>query len=154
MRFVLLDRITHFDPPASAKGVKCVALSEDVFADHFPGHPVMPGSLLLEAMAQLGGALLEGANQQEGKNLHALLTMADRVRFRRMARPGDRLEIEAETLSRSEEGGRVKARVTMEGALAAEAELTFVFTPVRHPKILAWRQEQMKVWLDGSLEAP
>ena len=154
MRFVLLDRITHFDPPREARGLKCIALSEDVFSDHFPGHPVMPGALVLEALAQLGGALLEGANQAQGKDLHAILSMADRARFRRMARPGDRLDLEATTLALHEDGGQVQAKAFLDGALAVEAELSFVFTPVLNPKIVAWRRDQMKVWLQGSIEGP
>ena len=56
MRYILLDRITVLEPPR-AQGVKCVSLADDLFVDHFPGHPVMPGALLIEAMAQLGGVL-------------------------------------------------------------------------------------------------
>ena len=63
MRYLLLDRITALDPPDRATGIKCCALSEDYLADHFPGHPVMPGALLLEALAQLGGA--PGANAND-----------------------------------------------------------------------------------------
>ncbi|MEO7093710.1 MAG: 3-hydroxyacyl-[acyl-carrier-protein] dehydratase FabZ, partial [Polyangiales bacterium] len=53
MRYILLDRITTLEPPELARGVKCVSLSDDLFADHFPGHPVMPGAMILEALAQL-----------------------------------------------------------------------------------------------------
>src|SRR5262245_51278799 len=115
MRYVLLDRITALEPPTRARGVKCVSLSDDVFADHFPGHPVMPGALTLEALAQLGGVLCEATmrarRKEEGnvdKELHALLVGVERAKFRRMVRPGDRLELEAVAVHVGENGGQVK----------------------------------------------
>ena len=85
MRYVLLDRITSLEPPEFAAGVKCVSLSDDIFADHFPGHPVMPGALILEALAQLGGVLLEATLRQRGRSdLHALLTMVDKAKFKKL----------------------------------------------------------------------
>ena len=74
MRYVLLDRISELHPPEQAVGVKCVSLADDVFVDHFPGHPVMPGALILESLAQLGGVLLEATMRSRGRSdLHALL---------------------------------------------------------------------------------
>ncbi len=155
MRYLLIDRITALEPPTLARGVKCVSLSDDIFADHFPGHPVMPGALLVEAMAQLGGVLLEATARQPGRpDFHALLTMADRVRFRQLVRPGDKLELEARNLGTSEDGGRVKVEVRLDGKLAAEAELGFAFTPVDHPRILQRRQEIWNVWLTGRADEP
>lgn len=152
MRFVLLDRITHFDPPREARGIKCVSLSDDVFTDHFYGHPVMPGALILESLAQLGGALLEGSVPAPGQERHAILSMSDRARFRRMVRPGDRLELEAQVLALHEDGGQIRGKATLAGVLVAEADLGFVFAPVRNPLILEWRRNQMKIWLCGSIE--
>src|SRR5262249_59979783 len=80
MRYVLLDRITALEPPERARGVKCVTLADDVFADHFPGHPVMPGALTLESLAQLGGVLCEATMRLRGRNdLHALLVAVERA---------------------------------------------------------------------------
>lgn len=153
MRYVLLDRITKLAPPELATAVKCVSLADDVFVDHFPGHPVMPGALILEALAQLGGVLLEGAMRQQGRNdLHALLTMVDRAKFRRMVRPGDRLELEARTLAVQEAGGQVKGLARLEGEVAAEAELTFAFAVVTNPKLIERRREVLNVWLTGAAE--
>ena len=95
MRYVLLDRITSLDPPRSARGVKCVTLSDDVFEHHFPGHPIFPGVLLIEAIAQVAGVLLEMTQRARGQhNLHALLVRVAQAKFRHMVRPGDRLEME------------------------------------------------------------
>src|SRR5690242_1268310 len=64
VRYVLLDRITTLEPPELARGIKCVSLADDVFVDHFPGHPVMPGVLVVEALAQLAGVLLEATMRE------------------------------------------------------------------------------------------
>lgn len=153
MRYVLLDKITSLKPPESATGVKCISLADDVFVDHFPGHPVMPGALILEALAQLGGVLVEATLRQRGRSdLHALLTMVDRARFKKMVRPGDRLELETHVVNASEDGGRVRAIARLDGDPAAEAELTFAFARVTDPKLLDRRREVLNVWLTGSLE--
>lgn len=156
MRYVLLDRITTLSPPEVAHGIKCVSLSDDVFADHFPGHPVMPGALVVEALAQLAGVLLEATMRQRGRHdLHALLTMVDRARFRRPVRPGDRLALEARVVAVNEDGGqaRVWARID-EQVVATEAELGFAFATVTNPTVLARRREYLDIWLHGSAGAP
>ena len=155
MRYVLLDRITALEPPERARGVKCVSLSDDVFADHFPGHPVMPGALVVESLAQLGGVLCEATMRLQGRNdLHALLVGIERAKFRRMVRPGDRLELEAVALRVQEAGGQVRASAQLDGQLAVEAELTFAFADVKHPKLIERRREVLNVWLHGSSEEP
>lgn len=153
MRYVLLDRISVLEPPERATGVKCVSLADDVFVDHFPGHPVMPGALILEAMAQLGGVLVEATMRKQGhSNLHALLTMVDKAKFKKMVRPGDRLELEALGRNASEDGGRVHTTASVEGEPVAEAILTFVFARVDEPKLLERRREFLSIWLTGSSE--
>lgn len=155
MRYVLLDRITSLQPPERATGVKCVSLSDDVFADHFPGHPVMPGALIVESLAQLGGVLVEATMRAQGRNdLHALLTMVDKGRFRRMVRPGDRLELEVLGKHATEDGGRVTGIATVDGETAAECELTYAFATVTHPRLIERRREVLNVWLTGSAEEP
>ena len=153
MRYIPLDRITVLEPPQLARGLKCVSLAEDVFADHFPGHPVMPGSLIQEALAQLGGVLLEATRRaQGGSDVHALLTMVDRARFRKMVRPGDRLELEAHGVRASEDGGQVRTVAVLDGEVAAEMQLGFVFVKVTNPVVIARRREILNVWLNGSAE--
>lgn len=155
MRYVLLDRITALEPPKRALGIKCVSLSDDVFADHFPGHPVMPGALTLESLAQLGGVLCEATMRLSGRNdLHALLVGVDHARFRRMVRPGDKLDLEAAALRVQVDGGQIKGTAHLDGQLAVEAELTFAFTEVKHAKLIERRREALNVWLHGSAEEP
>ena len=151
MRYFLLDRIVSLQPPERATAVKCVSLADDVFADHFPGHPVMPGALLIESMAQLGGVLVEATQRAKGRDRHALLTMVDRAKFREMVRPGDRLEVEAIGLAAREEGGQVRTTVHVDGKLAAEAELTFALFEITNPKLIQRRREALQIWLAGSI---
>ena len=151
MRYLLLDRVTALEPPERATGVKCVSLADDVFVDHFPGHPIMPGALILEGLAQLGGVLIEATMRQRGRDdLHALLVMADRTRFRKMARPGDRLELEATGIRVSEDGGKVRAVARIDGEVACESELGFAFAKVEHQALIDRRRAVLNVWLTGS----
>jgi 3-hydroxymyristoyl/3-hydroxydecanoyl-(acyl carrier protein) dehydratase len=150
LRYLLLDRITALGPER-ATAIKCVSLSDDVFVDHFPGYPVMPGTLIVEALAQLGGALAETAIRERGHaDLHALLTMIQRAKFRRLVRPGDRLELEATRVTVSEDGAQVRASATADGARIAEADLGFAFAQITDPQQLAKRREILDVWLHGS----
>ncbi len=153
MRFLLLDRITSLSPPESAVGVKCVALSEPWTLDHFPGHPVFPGALVLEGMAQLAGVLLEATLRQRGAvDLHAVLLAADKVRFRAAVHPGDRLEHHARVQHAAQDGGRLEAHTLRDGGRVAEAVLTYALLPVSNPVVLAKRREVLNLWLHGSTE--
>jgi 3-hydroxymyristoyl/3-hydroxydecanoyl-(acyl carrier protein) dehydratase len=157
VRYILLDRITKLSPPEVAIGVKCVSLSDDCFADHFPGHPIMPGALILESLAQLAGVLLEAtinrANAGNGE-LHALLTMIDRAKFRHVVRPGDKLDLEARGLRATEDGGQAQGFARLDGQLVAEAQLSFAFARVTNPAMLARRREFLEIWLSGSAGTP
>ena len=153
MRYVLLDRITALDPPRSARGVKCVTLSDDVFEHHFPGHPIFPGMLLVESLAQVAGVLLEATARGQGlENLHALLVRVVQAKFRHMVRPGDRVEMEVTADRVSEDGARVRGVARVEERTVAEAELWFVFARVTNPSLIARRQELLQIWLHGSTE--
>lgn len=154
MRYILLDRICELTPER-AVGIKCVSLSDDIFVDHFPGHPIMPGAMILESMAQLGGVLVEATMRERGRtDVHALLVQADRLKFRKMVRPGDSIRVEAVAPSVKDEGGRVSTFARVDGKLVAEAELTFAFTEVKNPVVLARRREILNLWLTGSTEEP
>ncbi|MES2299570.1 MAG: 3-hydroxyacyl-ACP dehydratase FabZ [Pseudomonadota bacterium] len=153
MRYILLDRITTLEPPRRATGVKCVSLSDDIFADHFPGHPVMPGAMILEALAQLGGVLLEASMRERGRHdLHALLVTVDRAKFRHQVRAGDKMELECEGIVVHEDGGQVRGMARVDGRLVAEGELAFAFARVSNPKLIERRREVLNIWLTGSAE--
>ena len=153
MRYILLDRITTLEPPQRAAGVKCVSLSDDIFADHFPGHPVLPGALILEALAQLGGVLVEASMRERGRHdLHALLLTVDKAKFRHSVRPGDKMELEVLGISVHEDGGQVRGFARVDGQLVAEAELAFAFARVTNPNMLERRRQVLAVWLTGCAE--
>lgn len=145
---MLLDRITALEPPTRAAGVKCISLADDVFVDHFPGLPIMPGALILESMAQLGGVLLEATMCQRGhENLYAMLVIVERAKFRRIVRPGDKAILEASCSAVSDAGGKVRVTVHVDADLAAEADLGFALTPISRPEIIAQRKALLELWL-------
>ena len=148
MRFLLLDRITSWEPGQRGEAIKNVTLSEDFFDDHFPLKPIMPGVLILEGMAQLSGLLLEaGVRRDTGRTVKALMSVVERAKFRRPAKPGDCLEYRAEVASVNEAGGRVEVRATCRGEAVAECSLIFTFHAFRNPRLEARQAEVMRLWL-------
>ena len=150
MRFFLLDRVTAWLPGERAEGVKNVTLSEDYLRDHFPRVPTMPGVLILEAMAQLAGILLEDAVlSQQGKKVKAVLSIVERAKFRRLVKPGDQLRLIAENLEVREASGRAKARALVGDDVAASADLIFSWFDRSDEKLDRARQQVIDVWMQG-----
>ncbi len=121
--FQLVDRITECEPGVSAKGRKCVTVNEQFFCGHFPQRHVMPGVLILEAMAQVGAVAI--LTQEENKGKVVLFGGVKNARFRRQVVPGDVLELECELTARRGPVGIGKAVARVDGKVAASAELTF-----------------------------
>ncbi|OYT69202.1 MAG: 3-hydroxyacyl-[acyl-carrier-protein] dehydratase FabZ [Armatimonadetes bacterium CP1_7O] len=121
--FLLVDRILELEPGKRAVGLKNVTINESFFQGHFPVKAIMPGVLILEAMAQVGGVMV--MLQPEMRHRVALLGGIENARFRRPVVPGDTLIMEVEMLWMRREVGRVKAVARVNGELAAEAEITF-----------------------------
>lgn len=123
---LLVDRVLECDDRERIVALKNITINEPFFNGHFPGRPIMPGVLQLEAMAQAGGILL---SRQTGIKGQVPLFMAiDKARFRRPIVPGDAMRIEVTMLNRRARVVRVQGRVLVDGQLAAEAELMFMFT--------------------------
>jgi 3-hydroxyacyl-[acyl-carrier-protein] dehydratase len=144
---MLIDRITEWHPGSRAVAVKCVALSEDFFEDHFPGKPVFPGALILEGMAQLSGLLLEEAAKAElGMRSKALLSIVEKMKFRAPVYPGERIEYRAEITSINQTGGRATVRAACNGDRRAEGALVFTFHEFNDDLLERRQQEIVALW--------
>ena len=121
--FALVDRIVDGEPGRWAKGIKCVTVNEPFFQGHFPQKHVMPGVLLIEAMAQVGGVAILALPENQGKL--AFLGRVKDARFKRQVVPGDVVEMECVLTKRRGPGGVGTCRATVNGQEAAAAELTF-----------------------------
>jgi beta-hydroxyacyl-ACP dehydratase FabZ len=132
--FLLVDRILEMEIGKRVVGIKNVTINEPFFVGHFPGHPIMPGVLLLEGMAQVGGFLLMRSLNAQGERKVLYFTGIDRARFRRPVVPGDQVRFEVEFLQLRREFCRMKGEATVDGELAVEAELSAVAVD-RDPEI-------------------
>jgi 3-hydroxyacyl-[acyl-carrier-protein] dehydratase len=122
--FLLVDRIIDYTPGQRAVGIKNVTFNEPFFQGHFPNRPIMPGVLIVEAMAQVGGIVLMQMNDLQDKL--SLFAGIDKVRFRRPVVPGDQLVLTAELLFvKQRRFGKMQTRAEVDGHLAAEGELMF-----------------------------
>ncbi|MBM3333405.1 3-hydroxyacyl-ACP dehydratase FabZ [Candidatus Sumerlaeota bacterium] len=128
--FLLLDRVVEFQPGQRLVALKNVTINEPFFQGHFPGEPVMPGVLILEAMAQAGG-LLVGLSRPGEAGL-CMLASVRNARFRRPVRPGDQLRLEVTAAASVKSvAPRVEARTTVNELVVAEADIMFAFGSVR-----------------------
>ncbi|MBN1674453.1 MAG: 3-hydroxyacyl-ACP dehydratase FabZ [Kiritimatiellae bacterium] len=123
---LLVDRIVECDGQKRIVGIKNVTVNEPFFQGHFPGRPVMPGVLQLEAMAQTAGVMVSQLGGMEGKIPYFMAI--DKAKFRKVIRPGDQMRIEVELLNLRSRTGKVKGQVFVDGQLASEAELLCMIT--------------------------
>lgn len=125
--FALVDRIVDGEPGQWAKGVKCVTVNEPFFQGHFPGKHVMPGVLLIEAMAQVGGVAILALPENQGKL--AFLGRVKDARFKRQVTPGDVVEMECRLTRRRGPIGVGECVATVNGEISVTAEITFAIGP-------------------------
>ena len=121
--FLLVDRILEIEEGKRVVGIKNVTINEPFFVGHFPGYPIMPGVLILEAMAQVGGILLMRTLGALAAQKVMFFTGIDRARFRCPVVPGDQLRFEVEMLQLRRQVCRMRGQATVDGKLVAEAEL-------------------------------
>ena len=122
--FALVDRILDYEPGQWAIGRKCVTRNEEFFCGHFPGQPVMPGVLILEALAQTGAVAILSQENFKGKT--AYFGGLNNVKFKHKVVPGDRLRLECEIIKQKGPVGVGKATATVDGKIAVVGELTFM----------------------------
>lgn len=126
MRFLLVDRILELERGRRARGIKNVAMSEDFLTHHFPDFPIMPGALMTESLVQLADWVVRDATEHRQLGLAASF---DSVRFQRLVRPGDRLDLEVETIELGERTASFKGRVSRDGKRVMAARFTLVLEP-------------------------
>jgi beta-hydroxyacyl-ACP dehydratase FabZ len=121
--FLFIDRVLEIEPDKSIVCVKNVTVNEPFFQGHFPGRPIVPGVILLESMAQAGGVLVLFSHAKEFARRNFFFLGADKVRFRKVVRPGDQLKIEARVLRHRETVWKFQCKCQVEDQVVAEAVL-------------------------------
>jgi 3-hydroxyacyl-[acyl-carrier-protein] dehydratase len=154
MRYFLVDKVTRLTPGERACGIKNVTLSDEILHDHFPDHPIFPGTQILEAAAQLAGFLLESTFNKAGEPpLRAVMVQIQQAKFYEPCGPGDRLDIEVELASRLESAAQVRADVRVGDRRAARAEMTFVMRRIESERVHEQRRALYRMWTRG-IEPP
>lgn len=127
--FLLIDKVEIHEEGKRAVGVKCVSANEHFFQGHFPGRPVMPGVLILEALAQAGCALLMSDPNSPVRDKIAFFMSIDNAKFRNPVLPGSVLRLNVELKSLRSRAGTVRAEAFVDGKPAAEADMAFALLP-------------------------
>jgi 3-hydroxyacyl-[acyl-carrier-protein] dehydratase len=121
--FVLVDRVTEIVPNKLIRGHKCVAYNEPWFPGHFPRQPIMPGVMILEALAQLGGILAYASEPFDASRQVMYFLGIDKAKFRKPVVPGDRLDLTCEVLQQRTNVWKIRGEASVEGVLCAQGEL-------------------------------
>ena len=127
--FILVDRILEACGDESCIGVKNVTINEPQFMGHFPGRPVMPGVLVIEAMAQTAGALCAASQNLNPDTTHVLLMTIDKAKFRKPVIPGDQLKLHMTKITRRRNIWWFRGEAKVDGILVCEAEVSAMLTP-------------------------
>jgi 3-hydroxyacyl-[acyl-carrier-protein] dehydratase len=148
MRFILIDKILKIERDKQITALKNITLSEEVFRDHFAGYPVMPGTLLIESVAQAATALLEVSADYRMK---AILTIVEKAKFRELIKPGNTLVIKAEIVSMQNESALLEGYIFLNEKLVMDCKLVFVLKPADifyPPKVKVFIESIYDYWLE------
>jgi len=126
--FLLIDRVLEFEAQKRIVVIKNVTMNEPFFQGHFPGHPIMPGVLVIEAMAQAGAVLMLSEMEDRHAKL-AVFTGIEGAKFRRSITPGDQIRMEVDVVSFRTRAGKMAGKAYIDGKLACEATLTCMVVP-------------------------
>ncbi len=157
MRFFLLDKVLKLDYNKEISGLKSWSLDNEIFLDHFPGFPIVPGVLLTESMAQLLGLLIEKTYYKEyGEDLkvYPMLSIIQKAKFRDRVVPGDQCLIKASLLSLDSRRGNGKASIEVDGKFVAEATLSFTIgteNDIPYTQFMKRREEYIEIIFANTL---
>jgi len=152
MRFILIDKIDRLEPGKLAEGYKQIAHDEDYFRDHFPGYPLVPGVLVLESLAQLGGRLIEASvRAMSGRRVLPMLAKFERAKLVRQVRPGDRLDLSVEAVAIGDDAARVAGTARVGGKKVANADIMYAMLDLNQTADHLDEQQQKALydWSDG-----
>ena len=138
--FLLIDRIIEFEPTKRLVAIKNVTINEPFFQGHFPGYPIMPGVLVIEAMAQAGAIIMMAEIQDRDKKL-VVFTGIERAKFRRQVVPGDQLRIEVNVIVWRTMAVKMQGKCTVDGKLVSEATVTCQLVDLKRAETAAAKPE-------------
>jgi 3-hydroxyacyl-[acyl-carrier-protein] dehydratase len=148
MRFFFVDRVDQIEPGKYVTGIKNITYNEDFLEDHFPDHPLYPGTLAVEALAQIGGFLVECTFNHASQDplRRAVLAQVEKAKFYDPITPGDQLLLRCEMLSTLEGAAQIKAEARIKEQTAVTAVLTFVLWSVKSEKVHEQRRKLYRQW--------
>jgi 3-hydroxyacyl-[acyl-carrier-protein] dehydratase len=151
----MIDRVEEICYDKYITAVKCITLADDVFDYHFPGNPVFPGTLIIEGFAQLSGMFLELIiKRREWPQKLCVPTIVNKIKFRKTAKPGDRLFMRADIVSVREDYGVVNVKAEIDGETCTEGQMTFAFFESKDQKLHRSRLEAYDVYMKHAREVP
>ncbi|VAW81974.1 3-hydroxyacyl-[acyl-carrier-protein] dehydratase, FabZ form [hydrothermal vent metagenome] len=145
--FIFVDRVIEVEPGRLVRGIKNISINEQVFLTHFPDHPIYPGNLIVEALAQLSGFLLELSTNQNGSEVkRAVLVQVEKASFRQPARVGDQLLLECVFDSNIGDAATINTTAKVEGELIAKSRLTFSLQSSVSESVHQQQRALYKLW--------
>lgn len=157
MRYYLIDKICHYEADKSVHALKAVTLTDPILHDHFPDHPILPGALILEGVAQAAGFLLETTFNKTDDNIRrAIFVQADKYKISVPTTPGEVLRYEISLTSTLEDAGRVTFLVKnhLDNELRAKGNLTFKMMEIDSENVRKQRMDIYKIWTQGLENCP